>query len=191
MPLGSLISAVFFLAMSIAALSSLLPMVEVGVRNLMDAGLTRKKSTGIIIVFGLLAGIPSAWNINVLDNQDWVWGVALLVSGLFVSFAMIRHGVEKIRNEDINTPWADIAVSKWWNWSIALFPVFFIFITGWWLWQAITWYPDTWLNPFETFSVGTILLQWVILLAVTLLTNNIFTKKIRHTASDESVELEA
>lgn len=191
MPFGSLISSVFFLAMSIAALSSLLPMVEVGVRNLMDAGLSRKSSTAIIIIMGLLAGIPSAWNINILDNQDWVWGVGLLVSGLFVSFAMLKFGVEKARKQFINTPWADFKVNKWWNRSISLFPVFFILITGWWLKQAIEWYPDSWMNPFEVFSVGTILFQWVILLAIVLLTGKWASKKIMKKSDQASSEMEA
>ncbi|KAB3531029.1 sodium-dependent transporter [Alkaliphilus pronyensis] len=178
MPAGGLLAAVFFLAMAIAALSSLLPMIEVGVRNFMDAGMTRKKATTYILVLGFLFGIPSAYSLNFLDNQDWVWGVGLLVSGLFVAFALIKYGIEKARSKEINTQWADFKVGKWWNWCIGLFPVFFVWVTGWWFIQAISWYPDNWWHPFEVFSAGTIIFQWAILIVIALLTNNWLADKI-------------
>ncbi len=190
MPLGSLVASVFFLAMSIAALSSLLPMLEVGVRNLMDAGMSRKSSTLLITSFGWVVGIPSAWNINILDNQDWVWGIALLVSGLFVSYAMLKFGLEKVRGQYLNTPWADIRVNKWWTYSVGLFPVFFTIITGWWLYQAVTWYPESWMDPKEIFSVGTILIQWAILLVIVFITNNVIADKAGEKQLNLPLEME-
>ncbi|MFZ5353150.1 MAG: sodium-dependent transporter [Bacillota bacterium] len=178
MPFGNILAAVFFLAMSIAALSSLLPMIEVGVRNLMDMGMTRKKATVWISAVGFILGVPSAYSLDFLDNQDWVWGIGLLVSGVFVAFAITKYGLEKIRNNYINTQWADYKVGKWWNIFIRLFPLMFAAITLFWLRKATTWYPDSWWKPFETFSVGTILLQWVILLVLVLVTNNWIANKI-------------
>ncbi|AOY75213.1 sodium-dependent transporter [Clostridium formicaceticum] len=178
MPAGRWLAAIFFASMAIAALSSLLPMIEVGVRNLMDMGLERKKSTLIIVISGFLLGVPSAYSLNFLDNQDWVWGIGLLVSGLFVAFALMKYGLEKARTEIINTKWSDFQVGKWWSNCVLLFPVFFVIITGWWLWQAITWYPDDWWNPFEVFSFGTIIFQFIILLLISWLTNNWLADKI-------------
>lgn len=178
MPAGGLLAAAFFLAMAIAALSSLLPMIEVGVRNLMDMGLERNKSTLIITISGFLLGIPSAYSLNFLDNQDFVWGIGLLVSGLFVAFALMKYGLEKIRNTVINTEWSDYRIGKWWSICVGLFPIFFTIITGWWLWQAITWYPDNWWNPFEVFSFGTVIFQFIIVLLLALLTNNWLANKI-------------
>lgn len=178
MPAGGALAAIFFLAMAVAALSSLLPMIEVGVRNLMDMGHNRNKATLYIIVSGFLLGIPSAYSLNFLDNQDWVWGVGLLVSGLFVSFALMKYGVEKARNKDINTDWTDFKVGKWWSACITLFPVFFVIVTGWWFMQAISWYPDDWWNPFEVFSAGTIIAQWVVLFIIAVLTNNWLADRI-------------
>ncbi len=178
LPAGQILSAVFFLAMSIAALSSLLPMIEVGVRNLMDMGLSRKSSTVFISIAGFVFGIPSAFSLNFLDNQDWVWGIGLLVSGVFVAFALMKYGLDKIRTNYINTKWADYHVGKWWNVLIMLFPVFFAAITFFWFWQATTWYPDNWWKPFEIFSVGTILMQWVLLFLLVIVTNNWLAKKV-------------
>jgi NSS family neurotransmitter:Na+ symporter len=59
-----------------------------------------------------------------------------------------------------------------------LFPVYFIIVTGWWFWQAITCYPDSWWNPIEIFSAGTILGQWTIIIVLALITQSYFAKKI-------------
>ena len=178
LPAGSIVAAVFFLAMSIAALSSLLPMIEVGVKNVMDLGVDRKKSTLIIIIGGFLLGIPSAYSLNFLDNQDWVWGIGLLVSGLFTAIIMMRFGLEEIRTKHINTPWSDIYVGKWFAICVRLFPVMFVLIVGWWIAQAISWYPENWWDPFEVFSVGTILLQIALLFLISILSQKYFTKNI-------------
>lgn len=177
-PFGNWLAATFFGCMALAALSSLLPMIEVGVRNLMDMGFEREKSTLIIIIIGFLLGIPSAYSLNFLDNQDWVWGIGLLVSGLFVSFALMKYGLENVRNKVINIKGSDFTIGKWWNYSVRLFPVFFIIITGWWLWQAIIWYPDSWWNPFEVFSFGTIIIQFIVILLFAGTTKNWLNNRI-------------
>ncbi|SHJ68904.1 sodium-dependent transporter [Paramaledivibacter caminithermalis] len=178
MPAGGFIAALFFLTMSIAALSSLLPMIEVGVRNVMDMGLERNKATIVITVSGFLLGIPSAYSLHFLDNQDFVWGVGLLVSGLFFAIALTKYGLEELRTKDINIPETDFIVGKWWNTCIRLFPIFFVIILGWWVQQAISWYPNSWWNPFETFSAGSIAFQFTILIIITLVTKNYFISKV-------------
>jgi NSS family neurotransmitter:Na+ symporter len=162
-------------------------MIEVGVRTFMDAGLSRQKATLVVTGGGFLLGIPSAYSLSFLDNQDWVWGVGLLVSGLFVAIAMINYGPEKIRTEVINTPWSDLKVPKWCTYSIYMIPVIFVILTGWWMWQASTWSPETWLDPKEVFGVGTILLQWALLLGFAIGTNKLLANK---TASGTSVDVD-
>ncbi|QEK12539.1 sodium-dependent transporter [Crassaminicella thermophila] len=178
MPAGRILAAIFFLSMTIAALSSLLPMIEVGVRNLMDMGMTRKKATLLIIISGFILGIPSAYSLDFLNNQDFVLGIGLLVSGLFVAFALMKYGLEEIRNKVINTEWTDMKVGKWWSVCVKLFPLFFIVLTGWWMFQAVGWYPDSWWNPLEVYSPGTILFQFVIYVILGLKTNNILAGRI-------------
>ncbi len=173
MPGGEIFAALFFLAMAFAALTSLYAMYEVNIRNLMDLGLSRNKSALLVVGCSFLCGIPSAVNLEFFNNQDFVWGVGLLVSGLFVAIAMMKHGLEKARHEDINSV-SDLKIGKWWNLCILLFPGMFAIIGGWWIYQAFTWYGDSWWKPFETYSPGTIFLQWGTLLALFL----IFNKKI-------------
>jgi NSS family neurotransmitter:Na+ symporter len=177
MPLGNVMATIFFFAMAVAALSSLIAMVELGVRWFMDMKMERPKATILMTVLTIALGAPSAYNATFLDNQDWVWGIALLASGLLFAIAMMKYGVEKVRAEMINTPWADMYVGKWWSVCIRLFPVFFLGVFGWWIWQAMTWYPDNWWAPFETFSVGTILFQWAVLLIILIALNNTIADK--------------
>lgn len=45
---------------------------------------------------GFLLGLPSALHIGILDNQDWAWGVSLMLSGLFCALAGGRYGAAKL-----------------------------------------------------------------------------------------------
>jgi NSS family neurotransmitter:Na+ symporter len=159
---GKWLAILFFLAMVMASLTSIIAMFEVAVKNLMDYGIKRKKSAIITGTAAFLLGLPSAYNIQFLNNQDFVWGVGLLVSGLFVSLAIIKAGAEKIRKEDINTAASQLYIGRWWTAFIKLIPGIFILIFGWWIWQSIIWYPDSWWNPFEIYSLGSIIVQFLV-----------------------------
>ena len=41
----------------------------------------------------------AALSLDFLHNQDWVWGVGLMVSGFFFALAARKFGVEKLRTE--------------------------------------------------------------------------------------------
>jgi NSS family neurotransmitter:Na+ symporter len=177
MPGGFLIAPIFFLAMVFAAFTSLIAEVEVGVKAFIDAGWTRRKSTLAIVAATFIFGAPSAILPSFLDNQDWVWGVALLPSGFFVIVAVWKYGADRIRREIIN-PSADIKLGRLWSVIIKFVsPFIFLFLLGWWIYKGIIDNPETWWKPFATFTTGTILFQWAILLAVLLLANKFLAKK--------------
>ena len=179
MPAGQAISAVFFFCMAAAALTSLFPMIEVGVRNLMDLGLTRQKSTLYVCIVGLMVGSASAYSINILNNQDWVWALGLMVSGLFFAFAIIKRGVEKTRTEDINGEGADYKIPKWYyNGCMYIIPFVVVAMIIWWLVQSIGWYPETWWSPFEVENLGTVATQFAILLIIGLAFNKKASRKV-------------
>src|SRR5690606_5531732 len=92
MQFGSILAVLFFLGLSFAAFTSLISMIELATRVLMDAGLRRPQAIACVGLFGFVLGIPSALSLNFLGNQDFVWGVALMISGAFVAFAVIRYG---------------------------------------------------------------------------------------------------
>ena len=173
MPAGGLFLPLFFLAMFCAAVSSLIAMVELGTRVLLDAGVARERAVLLVVAAAVVCGLPSAVSLAVFENQDWVWGLALMVSGLFIAVATIRYGVDRFRDELVNTHPAGRRAGPVWAWILKyLVPVEFAVMFGWWMYQAATVYdPDGWWNPLRVYSVGTCVVQWGIALAVLLAFN--------------------
>jgi NSS family neurotransmitter:Na+ symporter len=183
MPGGAFFATLFFLALSLAALSTLIAMVELGVRILMDAGCrSRRKATIITGIVMTVLGLPSSMSIDFLNNQDWVWGVGLLLGGLFFSIGAIKIGVDKIWKEYIE-PVSDLKAAWMWK-MVYLCPVWFVIIFGWWIQQAASSYPETymkWLPISEyTYTLGTMLYQWGIMIVAFIVLNNWLADKMTH-----------
>ena len=98
-PGGAVIMPLFFLGLTFAAISSMISMFELGTRNICDYGIERKKAIGIIYAVALLLGIPSALSLKFLTNQDWVWGLGLMVSGFLFATAARQIGSREFREE--------------------------------------------------------------------------------------------
>jgi len=153
-------------------------MVELSTRTLIDFGLKRKKAIIIIASMGFLLGIPSALDLGFLANQDWVWGVGLILSGAFISFSIIRYGVDKFRNEVINGYGSDVKIGKWYNFVIGiLVPIQVVVLISWWLISSISWDAEWW-NPFHAENFGTVIFQWTIILLVFVLLNKFMVNKL-------------
>ncbi len=171
---GQVFTAIFFLALSFAALSSLLAMIEMVTRILMDMGIPRKRAIAFVWSGGFLLGIPSAVSIQFFGNQDWAWGVGLMLSGFFFALAVIIYGAKNFREQLINQIGNDINIGKWYDVIVKyVIPVEFVLLIVWWFWQSISW-SDKWWNPFETYSLATCVFQWVIVISLFL----IFNRKI-------------
>ncbi|HQO76685.1 MAG TPA: sodium-dependent transporter [Candidatus Saccharicenans sp.] len=177
LPAGSILAGLFFLALAISALASLLSMVELAVLNLSDFGINRRKAALITAAGAFILGVPSAWKISFQENQDMVWGVGLLISGVFFAYAVYKNGINNVRRMINESSW--IHVGKWFNVCVIAIPIIFVVIFGWWVFQAITWYPDSWWNPWEKLSPGTMVLQWSILIIAVIVLNKWFSEKIR------------
>jgi neurotransmitter:Na+ symporter, NSS family len=159
MPGGSFFMIIFFLALFFAAISSLIAMIELATRVLRDMGIPRSRAIIMVGGVGLLLGIPSAINQSVFGNQDFVWGVGLMMSGLFFAAAVLRFGVTKFRQTFINTADSDIHIGGWWDWAIRLVVVQALVLIVWWFWQVRTepaWGAYGWAN---------MLVQWAVALA--------------------------
>ena len=85
----------FFLALSFAALTSMISTVELCVRNFVDHGYNRERSVAITGLALFIFGLPSAVMWIKLDSsgvafpeflevQDHIWGYGLMFSGLFI-----------------------------------------------------------------------------------------------------------
>ena len=175
MSAGSIFSSLFFLALFIAAISSLISMIELAVRILIDFGFTRRKATLVICFIAFVLGAPSAISINIFNNQDWVWGLGLMLSGAFFSFAVIKIGLDKYIDEWLQ-PSGHVKLYKV-AFKILFYiciPLEFVTMLGWWLWQSVQWNPSTWWNPLSIYSIGGVFLQWSIIILIGFLFNKKF-----------------
>ena len=163
LPFGRLLMVLFFAALSFAAFTSLVAMVELATRVLIDAGMPRARAIRMVGVVVFLLGVPSALSLNVFHNQDWVWAVALMVSGFFFAMAVIRHGVARFRAEQLNHEGSDIRIGRWWDVVIAVVvPLEALVLVGWWLLQAYRSSNTGWLDPLGVDNVGTVLFQFAV-----------------------------
>ena len=170
-PGGRFFMALFFLALVFAAWTSLVSMIELAARVFMDRGVSRGKAIAIVGTAGILFGIPSALKLGFFQNQDWVWGVALMVSGFFFAFAVLRYGVTKWRETFINHEGSDVRIGAWWDWAMRLVVVEAVVLMGWWLWSARgSDFASTW-TLFSAYNVGSVLIQWGVVLAILLAAN--------------------
>ena len=188
MPAGNLFAILFFLGLSFAAFSSLIAMIQLSTRILVDFGIARKQAILGVCIVGFTLGIPSAINLQFFANQDFVWGVALMISGAFIAFAVIRHGASRFRKENIDNQQDDWNAGPLWDVLIGyVIPALALILLGWWLYQAASVYsPDRWFDPFEPFSVMTCLVQWGVVLVLFILLNR---RVARRTLSSDSRSL--
>jgi neurotransmitter:Na+ symporter, NSS family len=100
---------VFFLALTFAALTSMISTVELCVRNFVDHGYERNRAVAITTVMIFILGIPSAvlWIKfdadgiafpQFLEVQDHIWGYGLMFSGLFIAFSIWKYGYMRWRS---------------------------------------------------------------------------------------------
>ena len=192
---GHALAVLFFLGLAFAALSSLIAMVELAVRTLVDLGLSRRRAVGATFVVGFLLGLPSAVDLpfvpghkgfSVFQNQDWVWGVGLIVSGALMWSGVFRYGVTRFHQEYVagpeGNPRGGFTTSLFRLAFTLLIPLQAAGLLAWWFWQAWVWTEGDgtrgvgerlaeWLDPSALFSVGTCLLQWAVVLVVLRLMN--------------------
>ena len=181
MPGGAFLSWIFFGAFAMAAFSSILPMMQLIIKNLTDYEIPKKKAAIIAGASCFVVGFPSAWSLAIFENQDWVWGVGLLVSGIFIAFLILKYGPMKFKRDFIDEN-SDFKVSKYYFASMITF-IFFagIFLTYWWMDQGYSEYPwfdaeGNW-NFFDRYSNASIVTQWAIALLIAVVFNGWFYKK--------------
>ncbi|MEK6255630.1 MAG: sodium-dependent transporter [Gemmatimonadales bacterium] len=177
MPAGNLFMILFFLALVFAAWSSLIAMIELASRVLIDFGLSRGRAIQIVAVAGFLFGVPSALSMEFFRNQDWVWSVGLMLSGLFFAIGVLRYGVNSFRTRLVNREGSDIVIGRWWCAVMVFVALEAIVLMFWWLSQAVD--LDNLaatLTPFSSFNVGTVLVQGGVVIAVLLATNRLLAR---------------
>jgi NSS family neurotransmitter:Na+ symporter len=186
MPGGTFFMVLFFLALSFAALTSLIAMLELATRVLIDAGFARRKALFWVVGAAIVFGTPSALSIGFLDNQDWVWGVGLMLSGLFFALAAGSFGLERLRSEVVNHEGCDFPIGRWWVVVVGvLVPLEAVVLMVWWLWPTQGSDSEGWLDPFATASAGTVLVQWAVGLVALLALNKWLARRSGGPAAEE------
>ena len=165
MPAGRFFMILFFVALFFAAWSSLISMVELATRVLQDAGVARGRALMLILLAGFALGAPSALNEGMFLNQDFVWGVGLMVSGLFFAIAVLKYGVRRFRETLINHEYSDIRIGAWFDIVIHLVVLEAIVLVVWWFLQVRG------ENIWGPFGVANMALQFALALGIFLLFN--------------------
>lgn len=165
---GKIFAILFFLGLTFAAFSSLISMIELATKVFVDMGITRTKATIAVCTTGFLFGLPSAMSLDIFANQDFVWGIGLMASGGLISFAVMKFGTTKFREELVNNEQERFKLGKWWEYILKyLIPVQVVTLLTWWIYLSVTSFaPDTWYNPLSPFSVATVLLQFGVVIAL-------------------------
>ena len=178
---GSLLSSVFFMALFFAALSSLLAMIELLIKNLSDLGFSRIKSTKNVIFFFIIFGFPSAYSLDFFTNQDWVWGVGLILSGLFILLAVAKYGFSQFKTNFIDLD-SDFKVSSTYFKTCMILNIpLAIFLIYWWMSRGYSDYPwfdasGLW-NIISVYSNASIITQWMGVIVIGLLANNFLYRR--------------
>lgn len=161
MSFGKPLAALFFLGLAFAGFSSLISMFELTTRVLVDKGIKRKKALWIVVGTAYVLGIPSAMSLDILANQDFVWGLGLIISGIFIALHALKYGLDKFKTRDLLSA-NDWKLGKWWNYLLRNFiPVGGVILLLWWMYLSATQFaPENWYNPLNPFSVMTCVLQW-------------------------------
>ncbi len=172
---GAYLSVFFFLALFFAAFSSLLPMIELFISNLSNMGVKKKHLAPIVAAAFIVIGFPSAYSLDFFNNQDWVWGVGLILSGLFILFAVLKYGPAKFKEDFIDGD-SDFKVNvNYFSWTTKVNLFVAAFLIYWWLSQGYSDYPwfdanGNW-NVLDVFSNASVITQWVAVIIIGLILN--------------------
>ncbi|XP_033119993.1 uncharacterized sodium-dependent transporter HI_0736-like isoform X2 [Anneissia japonica] len=171
---GRVLAILFFFALSLAGLSSMVANVELFVHNVKDLGVERWQATIGCSVVIFVIGVGSAVNLNFLLNQDFVWGFALIISGTMFLYMIYSYGVKKFRDDMFNT----YSIDDWklpvlWEWIVKFVaPLEAAVLLVWWAFDTISNDGDHPWYGFSPESFMSCMVQWfgfmVILITVNL-----------------------
>ena len=111
--MGRIVAISFFGLAYIAAITSLISLLEIPVSTLIDKfGLKRNFASFYTIIFTFLIGIPSVLSTNFLGNIDSIVNILLISGGFFVSF-LIGWVVPKTLETELNNSGSSMAVKNY------------------------------------------------------------------------------
>ena len=179
-PGGGFLSILFFLALFVAAFSSLLPMIELMMKNINDLDLDKREILFVVIISFIIFGFPSAWSLDVFSNQDWVWGLGLVVNGLFILTGVAINNPTTFKEKLIDVGSEVRIPTAFFKYCIYGNIVLAVFLIYWWLSQdfSSTWFTEegNW-DLFGVYSNASTLTQWVGVVLLGIILNRFLFKK--------------
>ncbi|MGL1886875.1 MAG: sodium-dependent transporter [Reichenbachiella sp.] len=177
---GAYLSVLFFLALSVAAFSSLLPMIELMTRNLNDMGISRKTAMKVVAVSFIIFGFPSAYSLDVFTNQDWVWGLGLILTGMMILFGVLVHGPKKYKLTYIDPGSAFNVSTYFYVICVVGNLVIGSVLIYWWMSQGYSvnpWFDNqgAW-NVLDVYSNASIVTQWSLVILIGVIFNKYLFK---------------
>lgn len=154
-------STLFFLAFSLAALSSMISMLFLLSQTLLEFNIKKAHAERASTLVAFLLGIPSSLSLSFFANQDTVWGIALIVNGLIFVFAAIYYGLPKLRANSINAVKDDLKVNKVFDILVKyLLPIEGISLLVWYFYEGFFPTDGYWWQILSQYSILNLLLQW-------------------------------
>ena len=167
MPGSWIMTPLFFISLFIAAISSLIAMLELTVKIIMDYGFQREKAVIGVGILTSIVGFPAAYSLGFFNNQDWVWGVGLLLSGFFFIFYVLKTRIVAFIKSYLGNEQNYFITRIWILKFLTLTMILeFVIMFLWWFFQSVNWYPETWWDPFGQFTIGTCIFQWIIVILI-------------------------
>ena len=166
MALGKPLAILFFLGLSFAGFSSLISMLELAVRNLIDFGVQRSTAVFWIVAASFVLGIPSAMSLEILGDQDFVWSVGLIISGVLMAIAALKYGLSRMISEITAESEGDWPFPVWWSITVKFVAPFIgIALVSWWMIESPSFF-------------FTCLVQWGTIILIFFLMNGYINNKI-------------
>ena len=166
MALGKPLAILFFLGLSFAGFSSLISMLELAVRNLIDFGVQRSTAVFWIVAASFVLGIPSAMSLEILGDQDFVWSVGLIISGVLMAIAALKYGLSRMISEITAESEGDWPFPVWWSITVKFVAPFIgIALVSWWMIESPSFF-------------FTCLVQWGTVILIFFLMNGYINNKI-------------
>ena len=159
-------------------------MIELFMQSIADLNITKSKILVLVLVCFAVFGFPSAWSLDFFSNQDWVWGVGLIINGLFILIGVGLNNPVKFKASTIDIGSDMTFPSKFFKYAIYTNIVMALFLIYWWLSQdySATWFDqDGHWDLFGVYSNASTITQWGAVIVVGLLLNGyLYSKFVRN-----------
>ncbi|CRH47111.1 sodium-dependent amino acid transporter [Chlamydia trachomatis] len=144
-----------------AALSSMISMLFLLSQTLTEFGIKKHIAESSATIAAFLIGVPSALNLQFFDNQDIVWGIALILNGMIFIYSALSYGIKRLRQDVINSVPGDYKLKTYFDILVKfLLPLEGVLLLAWYFYEGAMLPQAYWWNPFVSYNISSLLMQW-------------------------------